>query len=440
VARKPRGVSYREDLKGAIEDLLPPHVFCRWSVHGNSDWTPQKLAWMAILMSWEEASTLGERFEHTRRLLRVLQPRWKLPTSYAGFVAALEQHTPVLRAALGERLRPTADDTSCWRVGGWLAFAVDGSRFEAPRTVVNERRLGCAGKERTGPQVFQTTLQPVGTGLPWDFRLGPGTESERRQLDDLRTGLPSQALLLADAGFVSYELFVWLTSQQQAFLMRVGGNIRLLTSLGWDCEQQGRTVYLWPDARRSQPPLVLRLIVIQDTGKLPVCLLTNVLEVAELSDETACRLYQQRWGIEVYYRTAKQTFGHRRLLSRSPQAALLEQTWKVLGLWFLDRLTASAVEAAGHAPRERSWARARNVVRRVLRQALNTDLQPKGTPLKTQLAQAVKDRSRRRGPKQTRPWPRKKEQRPPKPPKLQEATDSERQRAKHLWHATPLRL
>lgn len=440
MARKPRGVSYREELKAAMEELLPPQCFHRWSVHGNADWTPQKLAWMAILMSWDEASTLTERFEHTRRLLKVLHPRWKLPTSSAGFVAALEQHTPTLRAALIERLRPAEGETNFWRVGGWLALAVDGSRFEAPRTVINERRLGCAGKERSGPQVFQTTVQHVGTGLPWDFRLGPGTDSERRHLDDMLAGLPSQALLLADAGFVSYELCAWLTSQRQAFLMRVGGNIRLLTSLGWHYEQQGRTVYLWPDARRSQPPLVLRLIVIQDDGKRPVCLLTNVLAADELSDETAGQLYRLRWGIEVYYRTAKQTFGHRRLLSRSPDAALLEQTWVVLGLWFLDRLTLSAVEEAGHAPRERSWARARNVVRRVVRQALDPAPQSDGTPLKAQLAQAVKDRYRRRGPKQTRPWPRKKEQRPPNPPKLQEATDSERQRAQHLWHATPLRL
>jgi hypothetical protein len=303
-------------LKAAMEELLPPQFFRRWSAHGNSDWTPQKLAWMAILMSWDEACTLGERFAHTRRLLKALQPRWKLPMSYSGFVAAFEQYTPTLRAALVERLRPGERQTRCWRVAGWLAMAIDGSRFEAPRTVVNERRLGCAGKERSGPQVFQTTVQHVGTGLPWDFRLGP--DSERRHLDDMLAGLPSQVLLLADAGFVSYELCAWLTSQRQAFLMRVGGN--------------------------------------------------------------------------------------------------------------------------RHAPRERSGAQSRTIIRRVLRQALDPGPQSEGTPLKVQLARAVKDRYRRRGPKQTRDWPRKKEQRPPKPPKLQEATESERQRAQHLWHATPLRL
>ena len=169
-------------------------------------------------------------------------------------------------------------------------------------------------------------------------------------------------------------------------------------------------------------------------------MLTNVLDTDELSDETAGRLYRLRWGIEVYYRTAKETFGHRRLLSHSPQAALLEQTWVVLGLWFLQRLTLSAVEAAGHSPRDWSPAQARNILRRVLRRALNPAPQPEGQPLRVQLARAVKDRYRRRGPKQTRPWPRKKEQRPPQPPKQQEATDSERQRAQHLWHATPLRL
>src|SRR5437867_951077 len=110
-----------------MEELLPSQLFRRWSIHGNSDWTPQKLAWLAILMSWEDACTLGERFQHTRRLLQALQPRWKLPRSYAGFVAALEQYTPVLREALVARLRPAEHQTRGWRVAGWLALAVDGS-------------------------------------------------------------------------------------------------------------------------------------------------------------------------------------------------------------------------------------------------------------------------------------------------------------------------
>jgi hypothetical protein len=87
-----------------------------------------------------------------------------------------------------------------WRVMGWLVLAVDGSRFECPRTRENEEGLECAGREKTSPQIFQTTLQHVGTGLLWDMRLGPGTDSERRHLDQMLPGLPTQSLLTADAG------------------------------------------------------------------------------------------------------------------------------------------------------------------------------------------------------------------------------------------------
>ena len=438
MARKPRGESYRDELLVAIEEVLPPYLFSRFFVHGNADWTPQKLAWMAALMSWDEAPTLGVRFENSRRLLRSLHPRWTLPTSYSGFIQALQQHTPQLRTAMVQRLRCDTRLEQFWRAHGWLAFAVDGSRFEAPRTVANERKLECAGNEGSNPQVFQTTLQHVGTGLPWDFRLGPGTDSERRHLDDMLSALPAQSLLLADAGFASFDLCTWLCSQGHFFLLRVGGNIRLLTALGWEYEIEGQTVYLWSQARRDKPPLVLRLIVIRHECNLPVYLLTNVLDPEKLSDEIAGTLYRLRWGIEVYYRTTKQTLGHRRLLSHSPEAALLEQTWVVLGSWLMQFIAVRAVHEAGCSPRQWSPAKARNAIRRAMRGAPTNDAA--GKSLRDELAAAVVDCYARRRPKQNRPWPRKKEQRPPKPPKFQQATPFERQRAQQLWHDARLVL
>lgn len=42
------------------------------------------------------------------------------------------------------------------------------------------------------------------TGLPWDFQVGPGLESERRQFDRLVQVLPDSSIVVADAGFISY--------------------------------------------------------------------------------------------------------------------------------------------------------------------------------------------------------------------------------------------
>ena len=120
-----------------------------------------------------------------------------------------------------------------WRAAGWLVLAIDGSRFECPRAAANERGLKCAGMEKTNPQIFQTTLQHVGTGLPWDTRPGPGTDSERRHLNDMLDDLPAQCLLTADAGFISFERCKWLIDNDHTVVLRAGGNVTLLEGSGW---------------------------------------------------------------------------------------------------------------------------------------------------------------------------------------------------------------
>jgi len=82
--------------------------------------------------------------------------------------------------------------------------------------------------------------------------------------------LPAQALLVADAGFVGYDLWQTLLTAGHHFVIRVGANVRLLHQLGWTREY-AQVVYLWPDyaARKHQPPLGLRRVVVQE-GKQPV--------------------------------------------------------------------------------------------------------------------------------------------------------------------------
>src|SRR4029077_11486370 len=159
-------------------------------------------------------------------------------------------------------------------------FAVDGSRQEAPHTAANEAELGCAGRDKTAPQVFITTVWHLGLGLPWDFRVGPGTDSERHHAFDMVADLPPRALLVADAGFVGYELCRRLLCSGRSFVLRVGGNIRLLQTLGYYQRERGDIVYLWPHQRQPggrHPPLVLRLLRLRQ-GRQTLYLVTNVLD------------------------------------------------------------------------------------------------------------------------------------------------------------------
>lgn len=381
-------------------------------------------------MAWDEGQTLNARWEHAGEVARSMHAHWKVGTSYSGFAAALVRESPRIiagiKAKFQEAMRAMPDryQKRC----GWYAFAADGSRVEAPLTQANEDGLGCAGRKKSGPQVFVTTLWHMGLGLPWDFRVGPGTDSERRHLEQMLDDLPPNSLVVADAGFVGYELCQRVLNAGQSFLLRVGGNITLLKELGWEHEERDGLVYLWPQAHRNVPPLVLRLIVLC-RNKQEIYLLTNVFDPQRLSDEDASMLYEMRWGVEVFYRSYKQTLCRRRLLSRTPATCLAECQWTVLGLWLLGLLTVTQLVAKKLDPLGWSVALARNAVRRAMCATLRR------TPrrgLMGNLASATKDGYKRGGPKAARDYPRKKREKPPGPPKIKSASPKEVQLATHL--------
>ena len=113
--------------------------------------------------------------------------------------------------------------------------------------------------------------------------------------------LPRDSLMVIDAGFYGYNLWCEISAAGSEFIVRVGSNVHLLKKLAYT-RTRGDLVYFWPvrEARRRQPPLVLRLVVLQ--GKRhPVYLLTSVLSDKRLSRGNVARLYGKRWGIELFY-------------------------------------------------------------------------------------------------------------------------------------------
>jgi len=422
--------SYRHGLKDAIGKFLPSQFFSRWPVVG-SKWSPLRVVWVALLMVWSAEQSLEARFEETREVVRSLFPKWSLGKSYTGWYQAQLKWLTPLRPALSKRLRQQLQRQAGrhWLREGWCAFAADGSRVECPRTKANEDALKCAGKKKTGPQLFVTTLLHMGTGVPWDFRIGPGTASERRHLEEMLPDLPPQSLLVADAGFTGYEFYRRIVAAKQNFLMRVGSNVHLLKELGY-IEREGRdTVYLWPERNWSEPPVVLRLLELSD-GKRKMYLVTNVLDKKALSEKSAAVLYEMRWGVEVFYRSLKQTLEKRRMLSRTPEAARCELTWALFGLWLLGLMTVDPILARGGDPLRWSAAKARKRVRRSMRRALTRRHPDRG--LRRDLACATQDGYVRRSRKTARNWPHKKKENPPGDPKIQSATAGQLRAMKRL--------
>lgn len=404
-------------------------------------WSMRNVVFTGILMAYDSAAHLTDRFEHARQcLIEMFLSERRPGRTYQGFIKAQKRlavgpHDPVQTHLRVVHQRIAGKS---WLVCGWLAFAVDGSRVEVPRTAANERALGCAGRDKTGPQIAITTLYHMGTGLPWAWKTGPGTDAERVHLMALLSTLPPRALLVADAGFTGFDLLRAILSGAHAFLIRVGSNVRLLTDLLAEAEpdlkmrREGQIVWLWPASRRNCPPLKLRLIRLTrpEGAARDMYLLTNVLSAEQLSDETAAHLYKLRWGVELLYRSYKQTLEHRRLRSDAPQQAYWELHWGMLALLLLGLMSLDV--AAPPDPQQWSVAKALRVVRHVMR---TPNRRRRGGDLRVLLARALKDAYVRKHPKTARNWPHKKREHPPGEPQIRVASEEERTCATRIYAA-----
>ena len=423
---KPSGTQdYHRQLLHAMGKLLPREGLGLQSDDARVRWTPRMLVTTAILMCWQSTGTLRDSFSEARQIvIGMYRSRRRPGGSYSGFMEALQRDSQRCLARVTNCLRRVVETIAGrqWRCKGWVLMGVDGSRIDCPRTVANEEALGCAGRNKTTPQVFLTSIYHVISGLPWDFRRGRADASERRHLLEMVGNLPGKTMLLMDAGFTGYDFLRALRNSGHDFILRVGRNMRLLRKLGWQVDEHDGIVYQWPQSRLDEPPLVLRMVVVGD-GRAAVYLVTSVLEPRLLSDGQIARWYRLRWGIEVFYRSLKQTLHRRKMRSVRPDNALTELDWSVVGLWVLGLMTAQQI------PHGERWSVASSL--RVVRRALSRP-HARGSKLKRQLRRAVQDTYVRRHSKSARNWPHKKNDRPPDPPRIRIATPSEIRKAKGL--------
>jgi len=455
-----------QDLQAALDWLVPQEALDGLSFREDSVWTPFTLIYAALLWSWSAKTALTRRFVEARKTVVQNASDEEQPgKSYTGFLKRLAHWSGRFKERLMAEFHRTMreDLKEDFLVAGWLLLAGDGSRTATPRTRSNEqafsakkaarkkqrkktphqKRLATARrrkrkrqseadrqKKANTPQIWLTMLYHVGLGLPWDWRQGPSDSSERDHVLDMAKDLPEKSLVAIDAGFVGYKFWRTLGESGVAFVARIGSNVRLLKNLG-QVRREKDLVYVWPDqARRQQkPPLVLRLYGFTD-GREDVYLVTNVLEEDRLSRSQMRDIYQARWGIETYYRDFKQTFGRRKLLSKTAANARLELDWSILGLWAVCLYGTAQQVAQGTKPNQRSVANLLHAFRLPLEQ-------PKcpadeGEDLFRLIALAVKDIYKRTKSKASRNPPRKKKKHAIGQPIIQNATKEQRSNAKNI--------
>lgn len=432
---------YAVDLRKAIGLFLPRSGLPLISSDNRLGWAPRLMVICAVLMSWDVSVLITDAFEKARKVVGLIcraAHRRQPGDTYHGFMQTLAARTAgllqIVAPCLRRHVESLARRNQCWQIGGagaagqWTLFGVDGSRDACPRTKSNKEKFGQSGKEKSGPQQFITTVFHVGSGLTWDFRTGGSGASERGHLLEMLDTLPGGpcTMLLADAGFVGYDFFKSIIESGRQFLIRVGANVKLITALGLVYEARGGVVYLWPGQVQKQglAPLILRLITLIDGRNRRMHLLTNVMDEAQMSDTEAAALYKRRWGIEVIYRSLKQTMGKRKMRCACAENAETELTWALVSLWLLGLMSASAI--ADQGGRAGQWGMARSL--RAVRRAMDGGpARRRGNPpsLHCQLAASRKDDYTRTGSKTAHDYPRKKREKPPGAPKARTATEAE---------------
>src|SRR6266404_2353683 len=175
---------------GCLREFLTPALWkqahCQsQSKRRSSRWSTQPLVLVLLLMTWCCGDSQPERFETARAFCVACVPKRRRPgRTVQGFQMALAKlPMGVLRAfAAGIRQTLASRLAARWFDDGFIAIGCDGSRVECPRAAELEQRLGQAGKDGSAPTLWVTALVHLRLGLPWAWRLGKGTASERSHL------------------------------------------------------------------------------------------------------------------------------------------------------------------------------------------------------------------------------------------------------------------
>jgi len=434
-ARKPRKLRpCAKSLIHSMREFLTPAVFKqvrngtrrrkmpRWDVH--------PLIYVAIVMTWCCGDSLPERFEAARAFYVVSCVKRKRPgISVQGFEQALQKlPMPVFRSlAAAIRLRVQALFGDRLRVYGFIPFGCDGTRQECPRSEELERRLGTFGKEGSAPMIWNTSIVHLTLGFPWCWRLGKGGKaSERSHLIQMLAWLPKLALIIADAGYVGYDVVRALATAHVFFLIRMSSHATFYTRnhVRLDEFREG-IVYYWPKTaqKEEKPPLRGRLIrVVNRKHKADVWLFTNVEDRERLTVEMASRFYRWRWENEGFFRTYKRTMKKVKLTSRTVRLVHREAEASMLATQLLlcQGALAMPVATTHELPVMCSPRRVLLEIRRDIPKP-----PPKKQAFSERIAQAQRERRARTTPKEKREWPRRKSHTPPQPPVILTLTDQQ---------------
>ena len=354
-------------FKGLLEWLIPEDgLFAEDRFHGNIKWRPEQLARQAVIWAWQDSKNVTDAFSKTLEDCEDLKIEGAAKT-YGAFINGLDRYRETFSLRLGRQLQALAKCVAgrFWQDNNWVLMGFDGSRVTTPRTTSNEKEF-CAptyGSGKTArfrkkktkgmrrrqneknkpqpqaPQVWITMIWHMSLRLPWTWRLGPSNSSERGHVMEMlkQERLPENALFCGDAGFVGYDFWSAILAAGGNFLVRVGGNVNLLSEEA-DVKRLGDGIVLcWPKGKMDSgaEPLRLRLVKVK-IGRTTMWMLTSVASRKNLPKKRITKYYKLRWGVEVEYRGLKQTIDKRNLRCRKNGRVYVELDWSIRAMAFAE--------------------------------------------------------------------------------------------------------
>ena len=346
-ARKLRRLQQPQSFLEFVRQFLTPQVWkqARQVVtrrRAKPRWELQPLIYVLLAMTCVAGDSEGEKFEAARGFYVMSYESRKRPgKTLEGFQKALARVPMRQFWALAQGIRDQIQRRYLERlmIDGFRPFGCDGSRVECPRTTELEDHLGKSSSEDSAPNIWVTAFVHLGLGLLWSWRIGKGDADERLHLRQMLHLLPPQAMVVADAAYMGYELALAILRNEQSFLLRLSSKSYLYTTEEKLLEEwEEGCVYYWPQKKQTNaPPILCRLIRVKAKGrsKNDVWLLTDVLDPQRLSAETAAKFYRWRWRNEGMFRTYKRTLKKVKLCSRTVRLIHREAEGSLLALQIL---------------------------------------------------------------------------------------------------------
>jgi Insertion element 4 transposase N-terminal/Transposase DDE domain len=283
----------------------------------------------------------GQGYEEVARLLtcglhdgRRWQGVWRVPSTAAIGRARLRLGPEPLKVLFARVCRPVAGKSTAgaW-YRSWRLVAVDGTTFDLPDTDANAAFFGRPGSSRgqkrgAFPQARVAAVVECGTHAVFAAGAGPLAAHEtalaRRLFDRLSAGM----LLLADRGFVGFDLWREAAATGADLLWRVKNSAVLPVVQTLDDGSYLSQIVAARDKNRRADPITVRVIeyTLGPAADSTVYrLITTVLDPKAAPARELAALYAQRWEIESTLDEIKTHQGGPRLVLRSQHPAGVEQ-------------------------------------------------------------------------------------------------------------------